>query len=75
MFGLDNLWGALGQNVSGFTQLGAMHYGYSSGLTQLQLEEQKQADIRKKEQQRKIAVYILIGLVILAIILISIFKK
>lgn len=68
-----NLFGAISENVGQFTQLGAMHYANASGLTDKQLQAQKEADIRKKELQKKMLTYGLIALAVIGIVLIAIF--
>lgn len=72
---LSGLFGTIGTNVSGFTQIGASHYGWASGLTQAQMEEAEKADIRKKELQKKVITYTLIIVGIIAIVLIAKFNK
>lgn len=64
------MWETIGQIV----QTGGQIYGNVSGATAAQIEAQKQADLRKAENQKKIAMYILAGLVITGIVLIAIFK-
>lgn len=71
----EGIWSGLSNSVAGFTQLGSQHYGWSSGLTQAQIKAQAEADIRKKEQQRKIVAYTLIGMAIVGLTLIIIFKN
>lgn len=79
IFGLfsPEMWQGASANAGQALNLFGAMYANNSGLTDKQLEAQKQADIRKKEQQKKYVIYGLIALtiIVLAIILIKTNKQ
>ena len=70
----EGLWSGVSNSVGQGINFASMAYANNTGLTDKLLEAEKQADIRKKEQQKKIIIYSLIGLFLL-IILIMITKR
>jgi len=71
----EGLWSGIASGIGSFSQLGAMHYANASGLTDKEMKEQREADIRKKEFQKKAIQYAIIGMITITILILIARKK
>lgn len=71
----QGLWSGIASGIGSFSQLGAMHYANASGLTDKEMTERREADIRKKAFQQKAIYYALIGVVVIVLLILILRRK